>query len=138
MKIIAFEKAWKTIWKIINLKLNKVITKHINLNWLVVENATTFFKSNQNLAKILENIEVKIPKVPKIKIKLKLYMYDKIMDKVTLATTIVDEWSKDDTGVGLSIAIGNHQLKIKRDDLPKIEKHNNKIILKDKNFKIKI
>jgi len=72
MKIIAFENAWKIIWKIINLKLNKIILKHINLSWLVVENATTFFKSNQNVAKIPENMEVKIPKVPKIKIKLKL------------------------------------------------------------------
>jgi len=74
MKIIAFENAWKITWKIIKPKLNKVILKHINPNWLVVENATTFFKSNQNLAKILENIEVKIPKVLKIKIILKLYI----------------------------------------------------------------
>jgi len=72
MKIIAFENAWKIIWKIIKPKLNKTILKHINLNWLVVENATTFFKSNQNVAKIPENMEVKIPKVPKTKIKLKL------------------------------------------------------------------
>jgi len=74
MKIIAFEKAWKMIWKIIKPKLNKVILKHINLSWLVVENATTFLRSNQNLAKILENIEVKILKVLKIKIILKLYI----------------------------------------------------------------
>jgi len=74
MKIIAFEKAWKITWKIIKPKLNKVILKHINLSWLVVENATTFLRSNQNLAKILENIEVKILKVPKIKIILKLYI----------------------------------------------------------------
>lgn len=74
MKIIAFENAWKITWKIIKPKLNRVILKHISLNWLVVENATTFFKSNQNLAKILENIDVKILKVPKIKIILKLYI----------------------------------------------------------------
>jgi len=72
MKIIAFENAWKIIWKIIKPKLNKVILKHINLNWLVVENATTFLRSNQKVAKIPENIEVKIPKVPKTKIILKL------------------------------------------------------------------
>jgi len=56
---------------------------------------------------------------------------------VTLATTIVDECKRDETGVGLSIAIGNHQLKIKSEDLPKIEKHINKIILKDKILKLK-
>jgi len=55
-------------------------------------------------------MEVKIPKVPKIKIKLKLYVYDKIIDKVTLATTIVEECKSEDTGVGLSIAIGNQKL----------------------------
>jgi hypothetical protein len=49
----------------------------------------------------------------------------------------VEECKRDDTGVGLSIAIGNHQLKIKRDDLPKTEKHINKIILKDKTLKLK-
>jgi len=30
-----------------------------------------------------------------------------IIDNITLATTIVEECSSDDTGVGLSIAIGN-------------------------------
>jgi len=72
MKIMAFENAWKIIWKIIRPKLNTVILKHISLNWLVVENATTFLRSNQKVAKIPENIEVKIPKVPKTKIILKL------------------------------------------------------------------
>jgi len=50
---------------------------------------------------------------------------------------MVEECKRDDTGVGLSIAIGSHQLKIKRDDLPKTEKHINKIILKDKTLKLK-
>lgn len=72
MKIIAFENAWKIIWKIIKPKFSKIKLKHIKPSWLVVENATTFFKSNQNVAKILENMEVKIPKVPKIKINVKL------------------------------------------------------------------
>jgi len=56
---------------------------------------------------------------------------------VTLATTIVDECKRDETGVGLSIAIGSHQLKIKSEDLPKTEKHINKIIVKDKTLKLK-
>jgi len=50
---------------------------------------------------------------------------------------MVEECNKDDTGVGLSIAIGNHQLKIKSEDLPKTEKHINKIIVKDKILKLK-
>jgi len=50
---------------------------------------------------------------------------------------MVEECKRDETGVGLSIAIGSHQLKIKRDDLPKTEKHINKIILKDKTLKLK-
>lgn len=50
---------------------------------------------------------------------------------------MVEECKRDDTGVGLSIAIGSHQLKIKSDDLPKTEKHINKIILKDKTLKLK-
>jgi len=137
MKIIAFENAWKIMWKIIKPKLNKIILKHIRPSWLVVENATTFFKSNQNLAKILENMDVKIPKVPKTKIKLKLYVWDKTIERVTLATTIVDECKSEDTGVGPSIAIGNHQLKTKSEDLPKIEKHKIKITLKVKILKLK-
>jgi len=137
LKIIAFENAWKIMWKIIKPKFIKIILKHIKPSWLVVENATTFFKSNQNVAKILENIEVKIPKIPKIKMKLKLYIKDKSIDKVTPATTIVDECKSEDTGVGPSIAIGNHQLKTKREDLPKIEKHKIKSIVKFKTLKLK-
>jgi hypothetical protein len=39
--------------------------------------------------------------------------------------------------VGLSIAIGSHQLKIKREDLPKTEKHKSKMTLKVKILKLK-
>jgi len=35
------------------------------------------------------------------------------------------------------MAIGSHQLKIKSEDLPKIEKHKSKIILKVKILKLK-
>lgn len=42
---------------------------------------------------------------------------------------MVDECKREDTGVGPSIAIGNHQLKIKSEDLPKIDKTKIKIIL---------
>lgn len=40
------------------------------------------------------------------------------MDSVTLATTIVDECSNEETGVGLSIAIGNQYERIQMADLP--------------------
>jgi hypothetical protein len=40
----------------------------------------------------------------------------KISNIYTLATTIVDECNNADTGVGLSIASGNHPLKACRDD----------------------
>jgi len=42
-----------------------------------------------------------------------------IMDNITPATTIVDEWSNDDTGVGPSIAIGNQYLSTHRADFLK-------------------
>merc|ERR1712066_964307 len=67
--------------------------------------------------------------MPKTKMKLKLYIKDKIIDNVTPATTIVDECKSEDTGVGPSIAMGSHQLKIKSEDLPKIDKIKIKIIL---------
>jgi len=51
---------------------------------------------------------------------------------------MVDECNKEDTGVGPSIAIGNHQLNKINEDLPKIENSTKtKIkILKFKIFKI--
>lgn len=50
---------------------------------------------------------------------------------------MVEECKSEDTGVGPSIAMGSHQLKIKREDLPKIEKHKSKITLKVKILKLK-
>jgi hypothetical protein len=50
---------------------------------------------------------------------------------------MVEECKSDETGVGPSMAIGSHQLKIKREDLPKIEKHKSKMILKVKTLKLK-
>lgn len=69
IKINAFEKAWKIIWKILIEKLQKFIMKIINLSWLVVLKAIIFFKSNQPKAKNLDIIHVKILKnLKKLKI----------------------------------------------------------------------
>lgn len=43
-----------------------------------------------------------------------------------LAITIVEEWSKEETGVGPSIAIGNQKLNLIKDDFPKVAKNINK------------
>lgn len=48
---------------------------------------------------------------------------------------MVDECNREDTGVGLSIAIGSHQLNKINEDLPKIE---NEIKIKIKILKFKI
>jgi len=68
--------------------------------------------------------------------KLKLYIKDKSIDKVTPATTIVDECKSEDTGVGPSIAIGNHQLKLK-EKIYQNWKHKIKSIVKFKTLKLK-
>lgn len=47
-------------------------------------------------------------------------------NKKTLATTIVEECKRDDTGVGLSMAFGNQGWKKNWDDLEMIEKKRNK------------
>jgi hypothetical protein len=39
---------------------------------------------------------------------------------MTPATTIVEEWSKEETGVGLSIAVGNQYPNTQIADLPKL------------------
>jgi len=50
------------MWKILTEKLQKLIIKIINLNWLVVLKAIIFFKSNHLKAKNLDNTQVKILK----------------------------------------------------------------------------
>lgn len=133
IKIIAFEKAWYKIWKIKSLKFKNLTVKSINLNWLVVLKATTFFKSNQPKAKSLEKKEVKILNNLKTDKNFVVYNLLNFTDKNTLATTIVDECKRDETGVGPSIAIGSQKLKPKREDFPKIDKK-----IKNKNQKSKI
>jgi len=66
--------------------------------WTDVLNAIIFFLSNQ----AGRNIDI-ITRADNPRTRLPL----SIIDNITLATTIVEECSKEDTGVGLSIAIGN-------------------------------
>jgi len=66
-----------------------------------VLSATIFFLSNQagknsDMIKIAVSLKTKLPL--------------SIIDNITLATTIVEECSSDDTGVGPSIAIGSQYL----------------------------
>jgi len=96
------------------------IAATINPNCLVVEYATTFLISYWLSATLAAKMAVVEPKIlirgsaqdsasinSKVRIKRK-----------TPATTIVDLWSKAETGVGPSIADGSHGCKINWADLP--------------------
>jgi len=66
--------------------------------WTDVLSAIIFLPSNQagknnDIIMTADNLKTKLP--------------PSIIDNMTPATTIVEECSSDDTGVGLSIAIGN-------------------------------
>lgn len=50
----------------------------------------------------------------------------------TLATTIVEECKSEETGVGLSMALGNQEQKINIDDLAKTPKKPKKVDSKNK------
>lgn len=77
------------------------------LNWEVVLNAIIFFISNQLEANTLDIIVVNLLKKVIISIEVWFNIKENFILSNTLATTIVDECSNEDTGVGLSIAIGN-------------------------------
>jgi len=89
-----------------------------NLN-VVMENpicdkvlkATTFFKSSSIKAVILENIIVKHPifKIKEENLKNKIINL-KLNNKINPAVTSVLLWTRDLTGVGALIALGNHPL----------------------------
>lgn len=59
----------------------------------------------------------------------------KKLNKNTLATTIVEECKRDDTGVGLSIALGNQEQKIVIEDLAKTPKKPKKLVSRSKKLK---
>lgn len=104
IKIIALEKAWNKICINSTLIFSILTLINISLNWEVVEKATIFFKSYQHILKILEKKVVRaLNNINNVKLVNQLTL----KHKKILATTIVEEWSNEDTGVGLSIAIGS-------------------------------
>lgn len=81
----------------------------INLIWLKVENAIIFFKSNSIIAIILPINIVVTETIIIIVLKFLLIVKGSIrINKITPAVTSVDEWTKEDTGVGAAIALGSH------------------------------
>ena len=56
----------------------------------------------------------------------------KKLNRNTLATTIVEECKREDTGVGLSIALGSQEQKTVMEDLAKTPKKPKKLISKSK------
>lgn len=81
----------------------------INLICLIVENAIIFFKSNlKQPATLLTNI-VKIEIVKSRKLHLEFLIKGSILiSRMTPAVTNVDEWTREETGVGAAMALGNH------------------------------
>lgn len=59
----------------------------------------------------------------------------KKLNKNTLATTIVEECRREDTGVGLSIALGSQEQKTAIEDLAKTPKKAKKPVSKNKKLK---
>lgn len=102
--------AWKTKCNkaknfIPNPKTNKTIA-----NWLKVDNAIIFLKSDSNKE---AKPEYKRTKKATIKIKPKSTKDNKLpnLNKRKIpAVTSVDEWTKAEIGVGAAIARGNHVL----------------------------
>jgi len=92
-----------------NPNLNVVIENPI---WDNVLKATTFFRSSSIKAVILENIIVKHPifKIKEENLKNKIINL-KLNNRINPAVTKVLLWTRDLTGVGALMALGNHPLK---------------------------
>lgn len=99
--------AWVIKWKNLNLvKLNDKI-KIISANWLNVDNAIIFLKSNSKIAVIpdinIVNIEIYI-------INKKIFGFIMLLNwinKNTPAVTRVEECTREEMGVGAAIAKGS-------------------------------
>ena len=80
----------------------------ITPNWLKVDSAIIFFISNSKKA---ENLAMNIVETPTALIN-KLLMKENLfkcrINTYTPAVTNVEEWTKEDTGVGAAIAAGSH------------------------------
>ena len=81
-------------------------------NWLKVDNATIFFKSDSRKA---ENLAIKVVIAPNAPIIIKIFVLltegKTRNNKYTPAVTSVEECTKADTGVGAAIAAGSQALK---------------------------
>lgn len=105
----ALKIAWQTMWK--NPHFNSIIEIQyiINPNCLKVDIAITFLKSISVHATNPDNKQVINEIFIKKKDSLIKFMGKKNRNiKYTPAVTKVDEWTKDETGVGAAIAAGNH------------------------------
>jgi len=113
-----------------NPNLSVVIENPI---WERVLKATTFFKSSSIRAVILENIIVRHPilRIKEENLKIKIINL-KLNNKIKPAVTNVLLWTKDLTGVGALIALGNHPLKGNWALLVKEVKIKKKIIVGEK------
>ncbi len=80
-----------------------------------------FFTSDCLMLQIpLNNIVILLKNLIKFKLR-NLKQFTNRINKKTLATTIVEECNKEDTGVGLSIALGNQGWKKNCEDLAIIQ-----------------
>lgn len=108
---ILLKKACEKRWKIVNINLKLEIIKNKKAIWERVEKATIFLKSDSK--KALTPAPRRVVK-PKKKIN-----FDLVKDKLnenenkikTPAVTSVDEWTREDTGVGAAMAAGNQAMK---------------------------
>lgn len=106
----ALNKACETKWKKPKTTNPKEIDLIIKPNWLKVDRAITFFKSHSKLAITPAKIKVNKATTNKVPLKIRNTSKNRIVKKIP-AVTNVEEWTKEDTGVGAAIAAGNQEEK---------------------------
>lgn len=122
------KKAWQIIWKKHNFKNPNETKKKSIPNWLKVDMATTFLKSISKFAKPPpNNIVIREIIIRKFLISLIKLKNPNRIDKYTPAVTKVEEWTKEEIGVGADMAEGNQAEKgnwalfVKKEDNKKIK-----------------
>lgn len=117
---IALKNAWVQMWKNASCGWFNPIVTIINPNWLEVENATIFLMSFWVSAQAAVNSVVRAPMERHRDSAVWLFSnkgWNRISKKIP-ATTIVLECNSADTGVGPSMAAGNHGWSPNCADLP--------------------
>ncbi len=106
----ALKSAWQTRWK--KQKKNKPLPneKTMKPNWLNVEKAINFFISHSKIAIKPAIDKVSKDTITRIKFTEKSKKLKRIIKKIP-AVTRVEEWTKEETGVGAAIAAGNQDEK---------------------------